>query len=185
MSLSVLPNTPVLPAWNRLARAVEGLRIIGGDGINLVQTRNGIVISQDRRAPSFCGAWYVSRAGQDKLRVARGFVNGMEPVISGLPISGPDATLAVPKAQDPAKPRWVCVRVKVDKDGKMLAKPDAVTEDNLTVVLSGAPFVHAGELADHPLACLVGETLWQIAYFDYQHMTRVRGERITHYFSPA
>ena len=50
MSLSVLPNTPVLPAWNRLARAVEGLRIIGGDGINLVQTRNGIVISPHPRA---------------------------------------------------------------------------------------------------------------------------------------
>lgn len=185
MSLTALPNTPVLPAWNKLARAVEGLRIIGGDGINLVQTRNGIVINQDRHGPVFHGAWRVSRAGEDRLRVSRGFVNTLEPVINGRPISDPDCTLTVPRAKDPAKPRWVCIRVKVDEDGNMTAKPGGITEDDLTLVVSDVPFVHAGLEAKHPVACLKGETIWQIAYFDYQHLTRVTGNRITHFFSPA
>jgi hypothetical protein len=184
MSLSVLPNTQVLPAWNRLARAVEGLRIIGGDGINLVQTRNGIVINQDRRGPAFHGAWYVSRAGQDSLRIARGYVNALEPLIGDLPISDPDCTLSIPKAKDANKPRWVCLRVQVDDKGK-IANPKKPTADDLTIVISDTGPKYAGKLAEHPLACLHKETLWQIAYFDYQHLTRVQGERITHFFTPA
>lgn len=185
MSLTVRPNTLVLPAWNRLAEAVEGLRIIAGDGINIVRTRGGIVISQDRHGPAFQGAWHVSRAGEDKLRIARGFVNGLEPVIRAMPVSDPDCTLDVPKARNSDKPRWVCLRVKVDEAGKLPGKQDAVTEENLTMVVSEVPFVHAGQEAKHPVACLHKDVLWQIAYFDYQHMTRVNGKRITHYFSPA
>ena len=184
MSLTALPNTAVLPAWNRLARAVEGLRIVGGDGINLVQTRGGIVINQDRRAPAFQGAWYVSAAGQGELRVARGYVNGLERSPIKGPISDPDCTLQVPKAKDAAKQRWVCLKVRVDDKGK-ITNPAKPTEDDLTIVISDTGPKYAGETAEHPLACLYQEKIWQIAFFDYQHMTRVRGKRITHFLSPA
>ncbi len=184
MSLTALPNTVVLPAWNRLARAVEGLRIIGGDGINLVQTRGGIVINQDRRTPAFQGAWYISSGGQDELRIARGYVNGLEPVIGNLPISDTDCTLPVPKAKDATKLRWICLKVRVDDKGK-ITNPDKPTEDDLTIVINDTGPKYAGETAEHPLACLYQEKIWQIAFFDYQHMTRVRGKRITHFFTPA
>lgn len=168
-----------------MAKAIDGLRIIAGDGINIVRTRNGIVINQDRRSPSFQGAWYVSRADADLLRISRGYVNALEPVIQTRPISDPDCTLSLPKAKDAAKPRWVCIRVKVDDKGKMTAKADSVTESDLTIVVSDVPFVHSGGQAKHPVACIYKEVLWQIAYFDYQHMTRATGTRITHFFSPA
>lgn len=185
MKLSVTPHAEVLPAWNRLVEAIEGFRIVGGDGINVVRSRIGIVVSLDRRASTFQGAWHVSWAEQNNLRITRGFVNALEPKIGELRISEEKCFLTTGKL-DPKKPKWVCLKVSVDENGKLKPGTQAdVTEQDLTVTIEDTPRLTRGKDGRHPLACLYQDQIWQIAYFDYQHQTRVKDGIITHFFAPS
>jgi len=185
MKLTANPGTLVLPAWNSLTRALEQLQIVGGDGINVTKSRVGTVVSLDRKAPSFIGAWNVSRGEQDKLRIGRGFVNGAEPEIDALPISDPDCTLQGPTDNDIRE--WVCIKITVNDEGKLVKNSD------MTVVLekfkrddgSIRAGIYRGKEAMHPIALLYKQQIYQIAYFDYIHETRVRDKVITHFFRPG
>jgi len=185
MKLTADPGTLVLPAWNRLTRALEALQIVGGDGINVVKSRVGIVVSLDRKAPSFVGAWNVARGDQDKLRIGRGFVNGAEPEIDELPISDPECKLNGPTDDDIKE--WVCIKITVNDEGKLVSPSD------LTVVLetfkrddgTTKAGIYFGKEAMHPIALLYKRQIYQIAYFDYIHETRVRDKVITHFFRPG
>jgi len=185
MKLTADPSTLVLPAWNRLARALEALRIVGGDGINVVKSRVGMVISLDRKAPNFVGAWNVARGDQDKLKIGRGFVNGMEPLIENIPISDPACTLDAAKNHNVKT--WVCIKAVVNDAGKLASQSDLTVvleeftrEDGKTIAGK-----YTGKEGLHPIALLYKHQIYQIAFFDYLHETRVRDKVITHYFRPG
>jgi hypothetical protein len=149
---------------------------------------------------AFNGSWQV-RGGvvnnEVRVTVDRGFVNGWEPIVDGVPIGGVgrdgkfvgQPTVRGQADYDKYGRVYVSLRVRVPvwkgsaseapedwEDGKMVTPP---AEDDLTVVVtkireSREQPIELG-LWYQPLAVITHDgRLGQIAYFDYQHFTSAR-----------
>ena len=182
----------VLPAWREVLESLLSLTILPGRGILLSKHPGGTIINA-RSALGFSGAWKVS-AGTNSVKVARGFVNALEPMVKDKLLSA---------AEIPYKPAdfkdgrlWVGIKVTVDPDtGKMKhSTQDTLTEKDLTVVVQGSPLSGdaTGTVGFHPVAMLLEKPALravQIAYFDYQHATSKKpagtGKGYRHFFFPA
>jgi hypothetical protein len=146
---------------------------------------------------SFSGAWQVKGgivSDEVRVTVGRGYVNGWEPIVSGVPISGVGRDgkfVGQPVVKGPAEfdaygRLYISVRVRVPvwkgvaseapagfEDGKMTIPPK---EDDLTVVVTKIRDSRQQPIEEglwyQPLAVLTHDgRLGQIAYFDYQHLT--------------
>jgi hypothetical protein len=183
-----------------------GDKIVGGEGVRSAQFGGHTILSATGKRAKFRGAWWCSRVGDNELRVALGYLNGIEPYIGRRRMSGiDDAGVADPEGSpllklksdlfDKTGRSRICVRVKVDGEGKMkpgkdltpddlciVQHPTAVSSDELVGLFAVAIFRKTADTAS-------GESfgdLRQIAYFDQKHATRKpeKGRR-QHFFSPA
>lgn len=186
MSLRATPGREVLPVWNELVAAVERHQILPGVGIRFNQAGGRTVISLASPPPVFTGAWKLRVMDSKSVRIGEGYVNGMMPVYpNGKELTHEDevtAFLAVPETGD----IYVVIEAGVDESGKLkIQDPKKIKADELSVRHTERP-VTTGEKGQHPIAFRRNDQWHQLAYFDYQHFTRVESKgRIQHFFVPA
>ena len=186
LSLFVRPGERLTAAlWNKLVTAVRACRILPGDGITLRQTPDGTLLS--------CTLWKtwnhpfkVSFAGTSAT-INLGLVDGLEPKIKDVPISGiEDKGIAQPKLEFKVP--------KVDKDGRGWIAIE-VTCDEKEWKTKSAEMVQVDNLksdnalkARHPIAMLRqkknGEmSCFQVEYFNLQHRADgTTGKPARHFF---
>lgn len=184
----VKPGDLVLAAWNAVVKGMDALTILPGKGILLTRTPQGTVINSRQAIKGFSGAWSVS-AGTNSLKVARGFVNAVEPLVGNKKLSAAEIKFRESDFVDGRL--WVGIKVRVDPETGKMREKDA-TENDLTVVVQGSPKSgdHSGLIGFHPIALLTQKpvlTIHQIAFFDYQHSTAKapKGSGFRHFFHVA
>lgn len=128
--LFVRPGDLVLPAWNRLLEFGRTLTIYSGPGI-LVAPRigGGVTISARAWVRSFDHPWKTALNGAF-AEIEPGLVNGFEPLIDGIPMSGKD---------NGPRPRLKLDDSLFDKTGRSwisieLTRTDAGKIDKLRIV---------------------------------------------------
>lgn len=129
----------ILPAYNRLARAVREWRWFGGEGMRVAQLPNGVQVIRVPESNPWNHPWRV-RVGGGKVQVSPGRVNGELPVLDGRPMDGLDKDgepdeRGVP-VLDVGKrkkfPAWVVLRVRVDGDWRLLPKSEITDSDEVS-----------------------------------------------------
>lgn len=202
-SLYVRGGDLVLPAWNKLVAFMAANRIRAGDGVVISRSPLGVLISAKRNLSSFRGAFRISFEGE-KIKVGRGFVNGLEPLIEKIPITGtdklPPPSLALKEDKfDETGRSWICIIGKVDPKSGRIVEPkkgtDGKTSGKLELWIEQRDNRTDPDdlLAIKPIAMLKRPakekkgfgTLHQIALFDYQHRSAFQNKRWRHFFHPA
>lgn len=187
----------VIPAWNAVVEALLSLVLLPGRGILLGKHPQGTTVSARKAGLGFRGAFWASSAG-DRVSFSQGFVNGEEPLLGEKKVSEAGAYLEVRMADvQPGKPKWLCLRVRVDAETGRMKSGKGITENDLSIE---ARSTHASSSADgltgyHPVAVLIRDPesnavrLRQIGYFSYQHSTARKpegsGRGFSHYFHAA
>ena len=170
-----------------LCQRNESLSVTAGSGISLRSAGNKILVGVRQKNSGYSGAWAVTGSvNQDGLsvKVNKGLVNGIEPVIGEDPIGGvlPDGTLCEngqPVLKGSVNGRvYVCLKITPDKNGRIEYNEKEVKlgkESSLTVEVVSA-FLGRGNGGEgesskswyHPLAIFDQCGLVaQLAYFDY------------------
>jgi hypothetical protein len=156
------------------------VRVEVGEGITSRKQGNRMMLASLRKTNFYSGAWAVTArvdSTRVTLTVGKGYVNTLEPVVGGVPISGvmPDGTLVnqpeiVGSVQGIAT---LCLKITPNESGKIdgdSVTPKLGTDKSLTVELvSGSPVRGvSGDSWWQPLAVFDQNGLVaQIAYFDY------------------
>ena len=181
----------VLPAWREVIESLLSLTILPGRGILLTKHPGGTIINARSAIKGFSGAWKVS-AGTKSVKVARGFVNALEPMVKNTLLS--DAEIPYKTSDFKDGRLWVGIKVSIDPaTGKMKnSTQGTITEKDLTVVVQSSPLSgdSTGTIGFHPVAMLMEKPTIravQIAYFDYQHSTakKPEGAGYRHFFHVA
>ncbi len=183
-------QTPIA-GKNLLSQSINGETVLYTSGSNLLR-----------------GAWFmtggiigVGDSSYIQIQVARGYVNGLEPVIGKLatPISGDSknpAPLIKAKAEFDTEGRaWAGILITVDPSTGSLkhTTQKTLTEKDLTITVLTTPFVPTkdGSSYFHPIAVIRQDpdtkdplTPIQISYFDYQWGTFKQGAFWRHSMIP-
>lgn len=196
-TLYVKRGDPVLPAFRKLVKELAGLRLIAGRGVLLTRTSTGTVVSVRAAVTGFTGAWDVQISGQEAT-IGRGYVNGKEPELKGVPISGtkekgtPTLKLDVTN-YDKSGRSWIAIKATVDETGKIVEPKDGKGDLGLTVVQTASLEDPDDSIGLHAIAMLkrrenetkeLGRKV-QIAFFDYQHLTSRQNAKWRHFFLPG
>lgn len=180
----------VIPAWNALLSHIRRLQILPGKGISLTKSAMGTVINSRAAAQPFRGAFWATFGGEG-ITIGRGFVNSVEPLISGKKISDPEAVLKFDEKWDADGRAYVSIAVKVTSEAGRIDPKDkeAITVELRTERKSSSD---DGLIGYHDIAVLIRDPtvkLFQIAYFSLQHSTAKKdvgqGKGFRHFFSPA
>ncbi len=159
------------------------------------------MVNARRAVVGFKGSWYVS-LGSNTVTVRRGFVDGLEPVIDGKPISGKDAKGNDLKDGQPALKldaslyeqgkSWIAIRGECDPEtGKILTPKDqppklAIVQTKILTSADDKIFLHPIAMLRRPADAKTGfGNLSQIAYFDYAHWVSKQNGKWRHFLVPA
>lgn len=175
----------IKPRVAKFLQWLKGQQLSAGRGIRLIKSENGTIIKAAVPTQAFVGAFYVTPVSDNELIVGAGYVNGIEPTIDGVKISGDGE--AQPKLPMPTEfednRAWVYVEVTVNEESmridaedpeavKMVTGTSAVTDDKLK--------------GRHPVAMLlklkdgsIGSR--QISFFSLRHAIK----SYHHFFVPA
>ena len=147
-----------------------------GMAVRKVAGRNLLSLRR-QRGQRFEGSWWVtvdSSGAALKITVDRGYVNGLEPTIGGVPIGGvmPDgepASGGQPSLTHSGGMGWVCLKITPDKEGKINPKSNEpkLTEDVTVEIVGPISGKAGGKCWYYPLAAVsqYGKVA-QWAYFD-------------------
>lgn len=162
-------------------------KLESGRGILLRRTSEGTVVSANVPSPVFIGAFHVSQATDNSFFVGRGFVNGIEPTINGVRISGEERRerpeVRLPKKFDKQNRAFIWIEITVGKDGR-------IDPEKAESCIVGADDKRTGGdrlKGRHVIAMLKknGEAgpvqIFQVAFFNYRHAYK-EGR---HFFVPA
>lgn len=181
--LEAQPGDEVRAAWEEMKRAVRALRLLQGTGIRLTETAMGTTISAEGGTASFAHPFTPALSGSS-MTFSRGLVNGMEPVISGAPISeGPALALEVAQMDVKTQQSWACVEVSPREDGTLDPRvPPVVAHRN-------APTSTDPALGRHPLALILWQAgtpsrAFEMTYFNlrYVRTNPVAGQGVAQHF---
>ena len=171
--------------WDQLARTARSVRILFGDGIRGRRTPDGTLLSCSLWSP-WPHPFTVSLSGTT-AKTSKGTVDSIEPTIKGVPISG--TTTAPQPSLDLSSPKfnadglgWIAIEVTVGAVGYKTVSAELVQVASLAAT--------SALKARQPIALLVrksggGFTLFQIAYFNYQHVAYLGNGVPRHFFYPA
>ena len=186
--LEVRPGDEVLPAWEEMRRAVLALRLVQGTGIRLTESELGTVISAEDGGASFSHPFTPALSGTG-IYFSKGLVNGVEPVINGVPISGdavkgqPLLALEVAQMDAVTLSSWACVEVTPKTDGSLDPKAPPV------VVHRNTPVSNDPALGRHPLALVLWQNgaparVFEVTYFNlrYYRTTPAPGQGLARHF---
>ncbi len=175
----------IKPRVAKFLQWLKGQQLSAGRGIRLIKSDNGTIIKAAVPKQAFIGAFYVTPVSDNKLIVGRGYVNGIEPTIFGVKISGDDE--APPKLPMPTEFKesraWVYVEVMIDEKTERIDEEDPEAVKMVTGLTSVTGNKFTGR---HPVAMLVklkdgSIGARQISYFSLRHA--FKGNR--HFFVPA
>jgi hypothetical protein len=186
--LQVQPGDEVLPAWEEMRRAVRGLRLLQGMGIQLTDTPMGTTISAEGGNGAFSHPFTAALSGST-MTFSKGLVSNIEPLIGGTPISGdaaggvPQPELELEAAQMDAGTlqSWACVEVTPKADGTLDPKtPPVVAHRDVPVSTDPA-------LGRHPLALIlwaggVPSRMFQVTYFNLRYYRTTPGQGVAQHF---
>lgn len=175
----------IKPRVAKFLNWLKGQQLSAGSGIRLIKSENGTIIKAAVPTQAFVGAFYVTPVDENELIVGAGYVNGIEPTIDKVKISGDGE--APPKLPMPTEFKddraWVYVEVRVDAETERIDAEDPEAVKMVTGVTSVTDDKFTGR---HPVAMLVklkngsiGSK--QISYFSLRHA--FKGSR--HFFVPA
>lgn len=162
-------------------------RVMPGSGTLLAATPLGHTVSAAPAGGKWNHPFKPTLYGAG-LRFALGLVDGIEPTIGGVPISGgpggaKQPTLAIEAGTaNAAGESWACIELQTDEKGD-LAEGSAIE-----IVHRGEPFVSRGPVARHPVAVV----LWKngrpmralaVTHFNLRHVAvRLPAGFYQHYF---
>jgi len=197
-SLYVKPGDLVLPAWQKLLKFLQSSQIRAGDGVLISRSPVGVVISAKPSKVNFRGA-FTTVLTADQVKVGKGYVNGLEPLMGKIPITGsdkdpqPSLTLKEDKFDETGR-SWICIIGRVDpKTGKIIEPVKGKGKLELWIEQRDSRTDEDDTLAIKPIAMLKRPakektglgTLHQIALFDYQHRSVFQNKKWRHFFFPA
>lgn len=199
--LNVRRGDLVLPALKKLIAYCRELRILPGRGILLTRTLRGVVVNARRAVVGFTGSWNVAMSN-DQIKVGRGFVDGLQPVIDGKPISGIDDKGNDIKDGQPSLKldanlyeqgkSWIAIRGECNPEtGKILTPKDqppklTVIQTKILTSEEDTIFLHPIAMLRRPAEAKAGfGNLYQIAFFDYSHWVSKQNGKWRHFLVPA
>ena len=160
-----------------IPRPAKRVHVDAGAGMAVRKVAGRQLLSLRRQqGERFEGSWWVTvdTAGPSpKITVDRGYVNGLEPTIGGVPIGGvlPDGEPAAggqpSLTHSGGGMAWVCLKITPDAAGKINATGAKLTEDVTVEIVGPRSGKAAGGGWYYPLAALsqYGKVA-QLAYFD-------------------
>ena len=156
------------------------VQVDGGDGVRKRKMGGRLMLSARRQRKAFGGAWDLSGevvGGELRVRVGRGYVNALQPVIAGVPVSGEMSDGSAANGGQPVLSKkginglvYACLKVTPNKYGVIAAASDGLAEEAcLTVELvEGVSPKSQGASWYQPLGVFCQDGfLAQLAYFDY------------------
>lgn len=157
------------------------VRIDGGEGVSIRKMPGRVMLSARRKKKAFSGAWElvgeVAGAGELRVRVGRGYVNALQPVIAGVPVSGEMSDGSPADGGQPVLSKkgvsglvYVCLKITPNKDGLIASSGKGLAEEAcLTVeIVDGFNAKSQGASWYQPLGVFCQDGfLAQLAYFDY------------------
>ena len=188
LSLFVRPGEKLTAAlWNKLVTAVRSCYIMPGDGVRIRRTPDGTMLSC-----SLWAAWdHPFRVrGSGSVTINKGLVDGIEPNINGVPLSGdpkknkpvPTLNITTPKIGKDGI-GWIAVEITVDPIKWKTLTAEVVQVDTLSV--------QEKLKARHPLAALAQRDdqsvdIFQVEFFNLQHRADgATGVPSRHFFWPV
>lgn len=201
-TLYVRAGDLVLPAWHKLLEALRSFQLYGGRGILLSKSSLGTVVNVREQVVGFVGAWDVQRKGS-VVTVGLGLVNGLEPLINGIPITGnekegkPSLKLRLDRFDKTGR-SWISLRVKIDPETGRIIQPDEKGEGELELTIEQRDNLLRADPDDSTIGfkaiamlkravdddSTFGD-LHQALWFDQQHRTVKQNEKWRHFFDPA
>jgi len=172
---TVHPGDRFTPAlWNKMVAAIRALTPQAGQGARISRMPGGFTVSFDAPPLSWDHPFRCMMTG-NAVTVSVGLVNGVEPTIGGVPVSGVDAKgnpvsggvpkLTIGSEHDSEGRNWIVVRVTTDASGKILKAEIATTT---TWPQDLGPLV-----SQHPLAVVKtisgSQTIWQQTFHNLGH----------------
>lgn len=184
--------------WNDFWHQAAKNRLVGGQGVLVRDSEDGQIINFRPNIRPFIGDFKVSLQGRQST-IGRGFVNGYEPLIDGIKISGekgiqPPLILSdTEDLYDSSGRSFIAIEGEIDPDKGSLIVPKNGEGDLKLRIVQVREIKVTGLLGFKEIAVLrrpasqkkgLGE-LTQIAMFSYQHRTARRGDSWEHFFDPA
>ncbi len=156
------------------ALSARKLSLAVGPGLATARIGDKMLVSDLAKKPDFAGAFFVKGyfVNEEKFRctVGLGFVNGIEPTINGIPISGVDEDGWPLPGGVPALEgadyggggiSYIVLELRIDSDGQL--------NEDIQVKISAA-IGGSGETWLHPLAAFRRDgEIYQMAYFDFTY----------------
>jgi hypothetical protein len=179
------PGRRVKPRLSKLLTWLHRQELTAGRGIRLVRSENGTIIRAAIPNKAFVGAFYVTPVNEKELIVAAGYVNGIEPTIDEVKISGSKSgppTLAMPSEFEDNR-AWVYVEVKINQESERIDPEDP---ESVIVTTGTSAATNDRFKGRHPVAMILkledgSYGARQISYFSLRHAFRDG----RHFFVPA
>ncbi|HEY3898919.1 MAG TPA: hypothetical protein VGM54_09920 [Chthoniobacter sp.] len=197
--------------WDTARAAVMAMRLLQGEGIRLKWSANGVTISASPDLVTFQNPFKCSLKSQGKAAILTGLINGQEPLINGVYLSGPNRDgnqMPVLDFGDPLLGNngagYIATQFQCDNNWVLIPKSLTIVQVPYYDSLNGTPPPNEGGAATSggipglpgrmvrcPLAMLrklsSGQViLFQIPYFNLAHKADPRGnDQARHFFWPA
>lgn len=183
--------------WNAFWKQQRLCRLRSGPGVYIKDTSDGQIITFRGGGNNFVHPWKATLWGSSVI-FRLGLVNGLEPLIDGVPISGEEGG-SPPRLQldetlfDDSGRSWGAIRLQVDSSGKII-QPDEKGQGELMLEMVQVASLNQSDdtVHLHPVFMLRRPrggsgfgVMKQIAMFDYQHRTAKRYGRFMHFVDPA
>lgn len=173
--LIAVPGQLIKPRLKEFLLWIKRQQLEAGYGIRLKKTSQGTIIEAAVPSPAFVGAFCVSPAPNSSYYVSRGFVNGAEPTINGIRVSGepekPRPSIKAPDEFDGNGRSYIYLEATVGDDGRI----DQKNPQSL-IVGAGKSLASGDKLKGRHAIAMLRETskgsppiLYQVAYFSYRH----------------
>ncbi|EDY21070.1 hypothetical protein CfE428DRAFT_1363 [Chthoniobacter flavus Ellin428] len=196
--------------WNKLVAAVRSVRLLPGDGARLRSTPDGTLVGFDAAPSPWPHAFQVTLFGQTAAQISSGLVNGIEPKIGDVPMSGtdkqPPPRLEFGKLKlDPNNRGYVAIEITCDDKWKITTMEmvqvayfdsengeDPPTRSGGVSAIGGIPGI-SGRRVRYPVAMLVQRKsgqldVVQIVFFNLAHRAQPRdnqSDAARHFFWPG
>jgi hypothetical protein len=169
------PGQRIKPRVSALLLWIKRQQLEAGYGIRLKKTSQGTMILAAVPSPTFIGDFYVSLAPENSFYVSRGFVNGIEPTINRIRITGESdkqrPSIKVPTEFDENGRAYIYIEATVGDNGRIDdTKPESLIVD------AGKSLASGDRLKGRHAIAMFRETsqgkspiLYQVAYFSYRH----------------